>query len=70
MTTQTIADELIAELGLQVDDCTIVVAGMRRLGLRSGDLAVVRPVNGYGGEGVYLVSFDGLNPALHLSKCG
>ena len=66
MTTQTIADELIAELGFQLDDCTIVVAGdATALGLRSGDLAVVRPVNGYGGEGVYLVSFDG----LELLRC-
>ena len=66
MTTQTIADELIAELGFQVDDCTIVVAGdATALGLRSGDLAVVRRVNGYDGEGVYLVSFDG----LELLRC-
>ncbi len=42
MTTQTIADELIAELGFQVDDCTVVVAGdTTALGLRPGDLAVV-----------------------------
>ena len=50
MTTQAIADKLVAELGFQVDDYTIVVAGdATAFGLRSGDLAVVRPVDGYDG---------------------
>jgi phage repressor protein C with HTH and peptisase S24 domain len=61
MTTQAIADELVAELGFEVNDYTIVVSGDAMApGLSSGDLAVVRPVNGYDGEGVYLVNFDGL----------
>ena len=55
------SEDLLAGSNFQVDDYTIVVAGdTTALGLRSGDLAVVRPVNGYDGEGVYLVSFDGL----------
>ena len=55
------SEDLFAESNFQVDDYTIVVTGdTTALGLRSGDLAVVRPVNGYDGESVYLVSFDGL----------
>ena len=60
------SEDLFAESNFQVDDYTIVVTGdTPALGLRSGDLAVVRPVNGYDGEGVYLVSFDG----LELLRC-
>ena len=63
MGTQKIgfSEDLFAESNFQVDGYTIIVAGdATALGLRSGELAVVRPVNGYDGEGVYLVSFDGL----------
>ena len=71
MATQEIgfSADLFAESNFQVDDYTIVVSSNSMSpGLKSGDLAVVRPTEGYDGEGLYLVDLDGSEVLRRISQ--
>ena len=71
MATQQIgfSEDLFAESNFQVDDYTIVVSSNSMSpGLKSGDLAVVRPAEGFDGEGLYLVDLDGSEVLRRISR--
>ena len=63
------SEDLFAESNFHVDDYTIVVSSNSMSpALKSGDLAVVRPAEGFDGEGLYLVDLDGSEVLRRISQ--
>ena len=63
------SEDLFAESNFHVDDYTIVVSSNSMSpALKSGDLAVVRPTEGFDSEGLYLVDLDGSEVLRRISQ--
>ena len=63
------SEDLFAESNFRVDDYTIVVSSNSMSPvLKSGDLPVVRPIEGFDGEGLNLVDLDGSELLRRISQ--
>ena len=58
--TKALGNRIAAKFNFLADDFTILVSGYSMApGLQSGDLAVIRPAEGFNGEGLSLMSLLG-----------